>query len=462
MLFTIGQLLSRYGVNVEDTPYDGQDEVNSRVFEAADFFRIAGIEKHKMNFARSRKRETAIKSIESGDAYIALSSRLKAVKARLGELSERGGHNAPFRNADMTGRDTAAAEEIRSLRLEKADLTGEMERLIAAGAGDLRENRVLTYKNTTLINSLENMREVLPELRGADTGSLEHVPVFTRGFGELPAKLALGGRFAVVGGPCLLGTGEMVISVIHRDGRSSGFDFNTGNHSGDLRDYDALGPYIRDNSGDIVKILFENKKRSLTVQDYEALRLPMEFARLLDIPVVIPLPDSSYMKYIASVTSCLAPDVSGPAAGDFAAEIRSVSELFLDAIGELGRRLRPPAFTALHSGDKAATRAFYDGRKPFYDKIASAAHGLETISGKNDRIDSVTDYIFYLALPFYLWGVENIIEIDPLGETDSLRKCARAHGSAISLFGMLYPEKLDKSATRAMSMAPVEEKEYLI
>jgi transposase-like protein len=463
MLFTIERLLSRYGVSVEDTPYKGLDEMNSRAFDAADFFRIADMEKYKMNFAISRKREAARKSAESGGVYVALSSRLETVKARLRELRGYGRRNSPFPSSEMPGNEAAVTEEIRSLRSEKAGIAAELARLTAADAEELKKERVLTYKDTTLINSLKNMREVLPELRGYDAGSLEHVPVFTRAFDELPAKLALGGRFAVVGGPCLLGTGEMVVSVVGRDGRSSDFDFNTGNHSGDIRDYNALGPYIRDNADDIVKILFENKKRSLSVQDYESLRLPMEFGRALDIPVVIPLPDASYMKSIASVASCLAPDIGGPAAGDFAAETRGVVKLFLDAIEELGRRLRPPAFMALHSGDEAAMRAFYDARKPYYDKIVSAAaHRLETISIKRDRIDAVADYILYPALPFYLWGIENIIEIDPLGETDSLRKCAKAHGSDISIFGILYPERLDRSASRAMSMAPVEDKEYLI
>jgi hypothetical protein len=461
MLFTIEQLLSRYGVNVADTPYDGWDEINSRVFDAADFFRIAGMEKYRMNFAESRKREIAIKSIESGDVYIALSSRLKAVNARLRELGEYGRQNSLFHSVELSDEETAIADEVRRLRSEKADLAGEMGRLISAGSEGLRKGRVLTYKDTTLINSLENMREIMPELRGADAVSLEHVPIFTRAFDELPEKLALGDRFAVVGGPCLLSTGEMAISVIHRDGRSCLFDFNTGNYSGNLVDYDAMGPYIRDNADDIVKILFENKKRSLSVQDYESLRLPMEFARLLDIPVVIPLPDTAYMKYIDAITSCLTPDIHRLAAGDFASEILKVSELFLGAIEELGRRLKPPEFTAFHFGDETAMKVFYDGRKRYYDKIASAGHGLETISNKEDRLESVTDYIFYLALPFYLWGIENIIEVDPLGETDSLRKCARIHGSEISLFGMLYPERLGKSASGAMSMSSVEDKEYL-
>jgi hypothetical protein len=461
MLFTIGQLLPRYGVNVENTPYNDQDEVNACVFDAADFFRTANIEKYKMNFAKSRKRENAIKSLESEDAYIALSSRLKALKGRIRELSEYGRQNALFRNEELTEEESAIAEETRSLRGEKASLLGEMERLVALRAGARKEESILTYKDTLLCNSLGNMREILPELRGLEAGRLGKVPVFTRSFDKLPEKLGGKERFAVLGGPCLLGTGEMVIQVIHRDGRSFYFDFNTGNHSGNLCDYDAVGPHVRDNAGEIVKILFQNKKRSLTVQDQDSLRLPIEFARLLDVPAVIPLPDGAYMKYIDAMTSCLAPDIRSSARGDFAAEIRLVSKLFQDAVEALGRRLRPPKLLAFHAGDEAGMKAFYDGRKRYCDKITSAGHGAGVITSKTDKIEPVLDYIFYLALPFYLWGIDNILQVDPLGETDSLRKCASAHGDTIALFGMLYPEMLDKSASRAMSMAAVEDKEYL-
>ncbi|MDR1019151.1 MAG: hypothetical protein LBL73_00200 [Synergistaceae bacterium] len=461
MLFTIGELLSRHGVNVENTPYDAQDEINSCVFDAADFFGIADIEKYKMDFAGSRKRVARIKSIESDDAYIALLSRLEVVKGRLGELGKYGRQKSLFHSADLTGEAGAIAGEIRSLRAEKARLSEEMEVLTVQKAGVRKETAVLTYKDTLLCNSLKNMTEILPELGGLDAGRLGKAPIFTASFGDLPAKLGGGERFAVLGGPCILGTGEMIIRVIHRGGMSYCFDFNTGNHLGDLRDYDAVGHHIRDNADEIVKILFENKKNALTVQDYESLRLPIEIARLLDVPVIIPLPDSPYMKYISAVTSCAAPGVRASAAEDFAAEIRIVSKLFLDAIGELKRSLRPRELMAFHDGDKEGLKAFYDGRRPYYDKYISTGHELEQVTSKADRLDSVTDYIFYPALPFYLWGIKNIIEVDSIGETDSLRKCASAHGDALSIFGMLYPEMLDKSASRGMSMAAPEDKEYI-
>jgi hypothetical protein len=120
-----------------------------------------------------------------------------------------------------------------------------------------------------------------------------------------------------------------------------------------------------------------------------------------------------------------------------------------------------PRLEVLHAGNTSALEAFYSGRKRYYDRFVSLNQGLAPITRKADMIESTTDYIFYPALPFYLWGIRNILQVDPLSETDSLRKCAKAHGRDITLFGALYPEMLDKTASRSTSMAAVEDKEYM-
>ena len=459
MFFTLSRLTSRQSVNIENTPYD-HNEVNACVFDATDFFKTVDIEKYKMNFAASRKREAAIEAFKASEAYKALSSRLDTVKNRMRELNDYSRKKAFFQNATLTEEESFVAEETRRLRTEKTRLLDEAENVILLNVGTRKEKQVLTYKETVLCNFLENMRTLLPELRGIDAGRLEKIPLFTKSFEKLPKKLNDGKPFAVVGGPCLLGTGEMLIRVVHRDGSVFCFDFNTGNYSGNLRDEDALGPHVRENADKIVKILFENKKDALSLQDREFLQMPMEFARLLDVPVVIPLPDAAYMKYIDAITSSAAPDVRDSARGDFAVEIRRVSKLFLDVIEGLTRRLRPPKLEVLHVGNAAGLDAFYSGRDRYYNRFLSFSQGLAPITKEADMVESVTDYIFYPALPLYLWGIKNVIQVDSLNETDSLRKCANAHGSALAIFGVLYPEMLDKSASRAMSMAPAAFKEY--
>ncbi|GHV46836.1 hypothetical protein FACS1894204_09250 [Synergistales bacterium] len=460
MIFTISGLLSRWGVNIENTPYEGQDGINACTFDAADFFGVADIEKYKMNFARPRERELSIEAIKRGGAYIGVTSAIKAIKDRLTTLGEYSRENSLFQSAALTEEENRVAGETKRLRAEKARLLSEAERLVSSSSRAPKCASVLTYKDAVVCNSLQNMRLVLPELSRMDAGRLENIPIFTRSFDKLTAKLNNGEPVAVVGGPCLLGTGEMLIHVYHRDGNSFCFDFNTGNYRGDLIKRNAIGDHIRENAKNVIKIIFENKKNALTLQDYEFLRAPMEYARALDAPVIIPLPDAAYMKYINAALAPLAPELRASATGEFAVEISRLTKMFLGVIEDIARSLRPSKLEVLHIGNKAGLDAFYEGRKRYYDKFTSRK-GVTSITKDVDMAGSVTDYIFYPALPFYLWGAANILQVDSLSETDCLYKCAQAHGGAINLFGALFPEMLDKNGSKPTSKADMEDKEYM-
>ena len=74
----------------------------------------------------------------------------------------------------------------------------------------------------------------------------------------------------------------------------------------------------------------------------------------------------------------------------------------------------------------------------------------------------IQDYITMPALPYYLWGITDIIQIDSLDETDSYRKCAKLHKGVLKLYGMLYPERLSGDGENTIFYAPMEYKEYLV
>jgi len=434
-------------------------------FDAGDFFEIAGIEKYKMEFAGSREREARIVRFRSGDDYAALSSEIDGIKHRLREISEYGRNNALFQNRTLTAEELSISEEVRSLRLKKSGLQGEIERLVISRVGEQREKHVITYKNAVLCNTFRNMEALIPELGRMEKGRLGEIPIFTRAFSKLAdgvnGRRGNGQKMAVVGGPCLLGTGEMTIRVRHRDGRSFGFDFNTRGYADRPHDGDVMGSHFRKYADVIEAVSFENKKKKMTLQDYEFTRMPIEFARALDAPVVIPLPDMSYMKYIDAVTSVLDRDIRVRAMEDFTAEMHGISDLFLAVIEELLRALRPPKLEVIHDRNRPGLDAFYNGRAPFYNSFISSGRGLKAIGEQPDMMESVADYIFYPGLPRYLWGIDNILQVDSLRETDSLIKCTYAHWSAISLHGALYPERLGKSGERPTSNTDPEDKEYM-
>ncbi|MDR3332579.1 MAG: hypothetical protein LBT08_08115 [Synergistaceae bacterium] len=453
-------------MEVDDSPYSGQEEILSNVFEAGNFFNAVDAAKYNMDFAESRDRERLADGVRSSEGYRVLSSGLDAVKRRIREINEYGRNNSLFHSREFTEEESSLMDEARRLRSEKNGLQGEIERFFAARTGKRSEKRAITYKNTVLCNTLKNMESLLPELAGMDAGRLGRIPVFTSGFPRLTERLDAGARIAVVGGPCLLGTGEMTIHVKRRDGRSFRFDFNTRGAAGHQPDdADAMGKFFMENAETVVDVSFENMKERLTLQDYESLRIPLEFGRVLDAPVAIPLPDVSYMKYIEAATAPLERSIRERATGDFVLEMHRVSDLFIGVIEDLARRLGQTKLEIVHDRNKMALGAFYSGRAPFYKEeggFVSSYRGLKTVTGQPNMMESVVDYIFYPALPKYLWGIDDILQVDSLNETDSHSKCMYAHGAAASFYGALYPESLGKSGACAVSKAGVQDKEYMI
>ncbi|MDR3255809.1 MAG: hypothetical protein LBT31_09615 [Synergistaceae bacterium] len=461
MLFTISQILSEQGVEVGGSPYSGQEEILSSVFEAGNYFKAVDAEKYNMDFAESRDRERLAQGVRSSDDCRALSSELDAITRRIREISEYGKNNAMFQSGEFTEEESFLMAEARRLRSEKRELQDEIERLLVMRTGERRGKRAITYKNTVLCNTFKNMESLLPELAEMDAGRLGRIPVFTSGFPRLAERLDAGARIAVVGGPCLLGTGEMIIHAKRRDGMSFSFDFNTRGAVGRPDETDAMGKFFRENAETVAEISFENMKERLTLQDYEFLRMPLEFGRVLDAPVVIPLPDMSYMKYIGAATAPLERSIRERAMGDFASEMHRVSDIFIGVIEDLARAFRLPKLEIVHDRNKKALGAFYSGRAPFYERFVSSSRGLKAVTGQPDMVESIADYIFSPALPKYLWGVGDILQVDSLSETDSHNKCIYAHGAAASFYGALYPESLGKSGVCAVSRADVRDKEYM-
>ena len=64
------------------------------------------------------------------------------------------------------------------------------------------------------------------------------------------------------------------------------------------------------------------------------------------------------------------------------------------------------------------------------------------------------------ALPYYIFGSENILEVNSMDETDSYRKCRRAHKSVLSLSCILFPELLSRDGENTIYCTDLEYKDY--
>ena len=64
------------------------------------------------------------------------------------------------------------------------------------------------------------------------------------------------------------------------------------------------------------------------------------------------------------------------------------------------------------------------------------------------------------ALPYYIYGIKNIVQVDSIDETDSYRKCRLAHKNVMELSGILYPERISRDGENAIFFTTPAYKEY--
>ncbi len=74
---------------------------------------------------------------------------------------------------------------------------------------------------------------------------------------------------------------------------------------------------------------------------------------------------------------------------------------------------------------------------------------------------ALMDYICMPAMPFYFYGVRDVIEVNRLEEYPSMEKCRRVHRSAFRLYEMLYPQRIGKNGKTSGFYGKFEEKEFV-
>lgn len=318
---------------------------------------------------------------------------------------------------------------------------------------------ILRYKNCVDILDFPMLISQLPQLKNIQYPIRDELPYFTAGLSELAQRIAAGEPAAVEGGPCLFGTDEVGVEVIRKDGQRDWFDYNTGKsylgrdsavEGMDFRDF------VKEHCEQIRAVHFENRKLGLTPQEWAFLKYPFEIAAALSAPLVIPIPDLSYIKYLDAVLMPVAEQVRLEALEEFRGISHAICDLYLNVI----ERMRPlyPGVRCdvVHDRDRVLCGRYYAAREPFMERGKT----LRTLTGIPEKLESVKDYVSMPALPYYLYGIENVLEVDSMDETDSFRKCRKAHKGKLNLSCILFPELLSKDKIHTIFDAPRNEKEY--
>lgn len=319
--------------------------------------------------------------------------------------------------------------------------------------------KLLKYKNCLDIIDYPMLTACMPSLLDMKFKSMERYPYFTTGLSEMRQRIESGERIAVEGGPCLFGTNEVTIEVIKKDGSKAYFDFNTAksySSYGQLDETMVFSDFVASHAGEIKALHFENKKTGITPQEWAFTKYPFEIARCMDAPLVITIPDMSYEKYLNASLSLTDESVRESAMGEFHEITAQISDMYLSLIHQMHALYPNTRLEILHGRDVDICKRFYEGRSPYMDR-----NKIDRIlTGIPEKFESVKDYVSMPALPFYLYGISNVIEVNSMDETDSYRKCKKAHKGSLNLACILFPELLAKDQIHTIFDAPWDQKEY--
>jgi hypothetical protein len=319
----------------------------------------------------------------------------------------------------------------------------------------------LRFKESVVVMDFEQTVKEFPAMEAVKYKSRKKFPYFTDNLTLLVGALNNGETVAVEGGPCLFGAYEVSVLVYTDDGEVREFDYANGkiylgNGAPKFSDSDSLAQFVLGNGAHVVRLDFVQHKTQLTSQEYLQLRYPFEIASPLGGPLVIPLPDMSYRKYLVATLATVSDEIRQKALADFDEILKNIVQLYLCEIDELQRHFQIKDFACLHLGTVDWLNVWYEKRVQYIEKVKF----LKSLTRRLESLESIKDYVSMPALPFYLFGSKYILQVDSVDETDSYRKCKRQHKSAFKMGCILTPELLSKNDVDTVYNAPLEFKNY--
>lgn len=455
MLTTIRRLLENRGVGLEQTVYAGmRDEILDYPLTVGDFFSCGwGLEEGK-SFQGIYGFYRLLLDEEGKNGVPGVLEALDESNGRMVQIKkeEKGQERKQYLEMVKSGRRglQEALEWFRRLALQEA---------VRKYGSDPSEISFLEYKNRVMVTDYDNIAAIIPRLGQARYGEMWSFPWLTTDLTRLGEALEAGEHMGIVGGPCIFGKDEVLISVRTADGETELFDCSCGRQC--TRDPSlpprTLAGYMQEKWSMVQDIHILNRKGGITRQEFISLLYVFEVARLLDCSVVIPLPDMSYRKYMEADLEYLPPGRREEILKEFVAATDSVADMFLEAVELLEKHYPNIPVTVLHRRDEAVCRLFYEKREPY----VKGSSYMCKLTREDGRKESVVDYITMLALPFYVYGTRHVIQLDSLDETDSGRKCQKIHGDHMELHSILYPEFLSGDGMNTLYNAAIEYKDYL-
>ena len=455
MLTTIRRILENRGVGLEQTVYGTmRDELLDYPLTVGDFFACGwGLDKGK-SFKEIYDFYCLLQQEEEKNGVPGILAVIEESNQRLVQIKkeEKGQERKRYLDMIKSGRRSMreAMEWFQQMAFQEACRKyGE----------DPTESTFLEYKNRVMVTDYDNIVAMLPEFGETRYEEMWKFPWLTTNLDALKKAVKSGEVVGVVGGPCIFGIDEVLIEVRTENGESEIFDCSCGRQCAKDPSLPVLtlAGYMQEKGSRVKKMHILNRKRGITRQEFISLLYVFETAHLLKAPVVIPIPDMSYQKYMEADLEYLPQERKEEIMTEFIRTADQVADMFLEVIDILKAYYPEIPVMVLHRRDEALCRLFYEKREPF---VSSSSYMCK-LTREDGRKESVVDYITMLALPYYFYGTKHVIQLDSLDETDSGRKCQKIHEGHMQLHSILYPEFLSRDGMNTLYNSSIEYKDYL-
>lgn len=474
-VFSVNSVLKSLGVSREESVYVNFSEKQMNFpMSIHGRFDVCQDENERRNFACWRRFYEKLEQKKSCPEYLVLCSEIRNTDEQNRVMSSSS--KSAFRSSGRVDDEIRAS--LRLLRARKKELTKAVDELEKKFQEECveecaKENitlgtKILRYNERVLLNRYENIQEILPMLpKNPDVPYWCEMPFFTDNLFGLKAAVERGEDIGVMGGSCLFGLQEVYLVIVMEDGTEQKFDYNTAHYgaddSGELG-CEALEVLFTLSPDKIRDVRYIRNKVALTQQEYYELWYPFEVAKSLGAKLVIPIPDFSYIKYVESLAAKLRPQIRDKMVADFSEVCFQVADLFLSKIKEIAMCYPEVEYKVIHARDTELCREFEEQRALYImsDRSKDIPEDiLKHITKNKYRQQSTLDYCTVPALPLYLYGIKNILQVDSVNEVDTYHRCCQLHKTGINLAAMLYPEYLSRDGQHTVFFSALKYKDYI-
>ena len=259
----------------------------------------------------------------------------------------------------------------------------------------------LRFKDCVDVMDAAQVAETFPPFRGVTYQRRDKFPYFTANLDALLEASRRGETVAVEGGPCLFGEYEVTVSVRLNDGETRLFDYANGKaylEGTGFEEANGLADYLRLNGERVEGIDFRRDKWSLTPQEYLNLRYPFEIAAALGGPLVIPIPDMSYRKYLLYALDAVPQELRDGTLAEFDKILDGIADLYLKTIAELQEQFQIERFLCVHRRDPKPLDLWYEKRAPHIER-GKVLRSLTRLPEKNRTHQRLHFHAGVAALP---------------------------------------------------------------